>query len=71
MEQIYVYCTHPVFSKPAPGNIFKLDIAEMIVTDTIPITKKYKRLQVISIATLFASAIENIHQNKSVSTLFN
>ena len=71
IEKIYVYSTHPVFSKPAPGNIFKLGISEMVVTDVIPITKNYKKLQVLSVASLLSNAVENIHQNKSVSALFN
>lgn len=70
-EKVYTYSTHPVFSKPAPGNIFKLGISEMVVADTIPITRNYKKLQVLSVASLLSSAIENIHQNKSVSALFN
>ena len=70
-EKVYTYSTHPVFSKPAPGNIFKLGISEMVVTDAIPITKNYKKLQVLSVASLLSNAIENIHQNKSVSALFN
>ncbi len=70
-EKVYTYSTHPVFSKPAPGNILKLGISEMVVTDTIQITKNYKKLQVLSVASLLSNAIENIHQNKSVSALFN
>ena len=70
-EKVYTYSTHPVFSKPAPGNIFKLGISEMVVADTIPITRNYKKLQVLSVASLLSSAIKNIHQNKSVSALFN
>ena len=70
-EKVYTYSTHPVFSKPAPGNIFKLGISEMVVTDTIQITKNYKKLQVLSVASLLSNAVENIHQNKSVSALFN
>ena len=69
--KIYVYSTHPLFSKPAPGNIFKLGISEMVVADTIPITRNYKKLQVLSVASLLSNAIKNIHQNKSVSALFN
>ena len=70
-EKVYTYSTHPVFSKPAPGNIFKLGISEMVVADTIPITRNYKKLQVLSVASLLSNAVENIHQNKSVSALFN
>jgi len=43
----------------------------MVVTDTIQITKNYKKLQVLSVASLLSNAVENIHQNKSVSALFN
>ena len=71
VREINVYSTHPLFSKPAPGNILKLGISEMVVADTIPITRNYKKLQVLSVASLLSNAIKNIHQNKSVSALFN
>jgi ribose-phosphate pyrophosphokinase len=49
----------------------KQEGSEMVVADTIPITRNYKKLQVLSVASLLSNAVENIHQNKSVSALFN
>ncbi len=47
------------------------DIHEVVSTDTVPAPKNFPELQVISVATLFAEAIQRIHDGKSVSKLFH
>lgn len=47
-------CTHPVLSGKAYENIEKSKLAELIVTDTIPLTQASKKIKVISVADLFA-----------------
>jgi ribose-phosphate pyrophosphokinase len=44
-----------------------------VVTDTvfIPEAKKFPQLEVLSVAELFAKAILNTHQGKSISTLYD
>ncbi len=46
------------------------DIHEVVSTDTVPPPKNFPELQVISVASLFAEAIQRIHDGKSVSKLF-
>jgi len=70
-KNIYVYVIHPVFSEPAPENILNLNVSQLVTTDTIFIDKNYDNVKVLSIAPLLADAIKNIHQKKSVSTLFD
>ena len=43
--EVSVCCTHPVLSGPAIERIEQSDIKEVIVTDTIPLHDKAKRLQ--------------------------
>ncbi len=71
---IYAACTHPVLSENAVNNIEKSLIEKLIVTNTIPLTdekKSSKKIEVKSVSSLFAVAIKNIHEGKSVSSLFD
>ncbi|WP_461832904.1 ribose-phosphate pyrophosphokinase [Desulfothermus sp.] len=65
--------SHPVLSGPAVERISKSNIEKLIVTDTIPLTKEARecgKIEVVSIAALIAQAINNIHNESSVSVLF-
>lgn len=70
---VYACCTHPVFSGEAVDRICKSRITRVVVTDSIPLTEKAKsckRIVVLSVAELLARAIQSIHEETSVSTLF-
>ena len=75
-KEIYICATHPVFGGPAKGRMelsFKEGLfKEIIVTNTIPIQNRnaLNGITVLSVAKIFAEAIDRIHSNKSVSTLF-
>ncbi|MEA2021481.1 MAG: ribose-phosphate pyrophosphokinase [Candidatus Caldatribacteriota bacterium] len=75
-KEIYICATHPVFAGPAKGRIdssFKNGLfKEIIVTNTIPIQSdnNLNGITVLSVAKIFAGAIDRIHTNKSISTLF-
>ena len=75
-KEIYICATHPVFAGPAKGRIessFKDGLfKEIIVTNTIPIQSdnNLNGITVLSVAKIFAGAIDRIHTNKSISTLF-
>ncbi len=72
---IYVLATHPLFSGPAVERLAKADVKEITVTDTVPIAPEkiaaLSNLNVLSVASLLAQAIESTHTNSSVSKLFN
>ncbi len=72
-EEVYACCTHPVFSGPAIDRIRDSAIKEMIVTDTIPLPdhKKLDKIKVLSIASLISNAITRVHNEQSVSKLFD
>ncbi len=62
--------THPVLSGKAYENIENSVLEELIVCDTIPMKKESSKIQVISVAELFAVAIRNAFENKSITSLF-
>ncbi|MCB0669548.1 MAG: ribose-phosphate pyrophosphokinase [Saprospiraceae bacterium] len=63
-------CTHAVLSGNAYENIEKSAINELIVTDTIPLRRQSSKIKVLSSAKLFARAIRNTHEHKSIAALF-
>ena len=73
LPEVYVACTHAVLAGPAMERLSRPEIAELIVTDTIPVSaeKRIPKLQVISVANLFAEAIRRVWTGDSVSSLFD
>jgi ribose-phosphate pyrophosphokinase len=63
-------CTHPVLSGNAYENIEKSVLEELVVCDTIPLRSETKKIKVLSVADLFAIAIRNAYENKSITSLF-
>lgn len=70
---VYACCTHPVLSGPAIERLQNSVIEKLVVTDTIPLPdeKKIDKIEVVSVAPLFAKAIKRIYDNQSVSVLFD
>ena len=62
--------THPVLSGKAYENIQNSVLEELIVCDTIPLKKETSKIKDITTAELFAVAIRNAFENKSISSLF-
>ena len=71
-KAVYACCTHPVLSGPAIERLEASPIKELVATNTIPMGDKVcSKLQVLSVAPLVGEAILRIHQDASVSKLFN
>ncbi|MEI6949584.1 ribose-phosphate pyrophosphokinase [Paraflavisolibacter sp. H34] len=62
--------THPVLSGKAYDNINNSVLEELVVCDTIPLKGQSDKIQVVTVADLFAVAIRNAHENKSINNLF-
>jgi ribose-phosphate pyrophosphokinase len=62
--------THPVLSGKAYENIENSELEELVVCDTIPLKKSTSKIKVISVSQLFAVAIRNAFENKSITSLF-
>lgn len=63
-------CTHPVLSDNAYENIEDSVLEELVVCDTIPLKQPCSKIKVLSVADLFAIAIRNAYENKSITSLF-
>jgi len=70
--EVYVCCTHGVLSGPAIERLQKSDIKELVLLNTIPLQpkKQIEKIKVISVASVFAEAIERVYGDISISTLF-
>jgi len=67
---VRVVATHPVLSGPAFERIEQSPIDEVIVTDTIPLTRESKKIKVISVAEHFAEVIHKVYNFQSISDTF-
>lgn len=72
-KKVFACCTHGVLSGPAFDRLERSDIDEVVLTDTIPLpgNGKSDRITQLSIAPLFAEAILRVHNDRSVSSLFD
>jgi ribose-phosphate pyrophosphokinase len=71
---VYAAATHAVLSGPAVDRIAASPLERVVVTDSIPLSaggRACDRIQVVSVAHLFADAIRAIHHHDSVSRLFD
>jgi len=69
-KSVRALCTHPILSGNAYQTIENSVLDELVVCDTIPLKAQSDKIKVLSVADLFAIAIKNAHENKSISSLF-
>ncbi len=74
-KAIYAAVTHPVLSGPAVEHLAGSPIEELMVTDTVPLTSQRAgrtgKITVLSVAPLLGEAIRRIHEERSISSLFD
>ncbi|HZG79347.1 MAG TPA: ribose-phosphate diphosphokinase [Brevibacillus sp.] len=72
-REVYACCTHPVLSGPAIERITNSKIKELIVTNSIPLSeeKLTDKITVLSVAPIIGEAIIRVHEELSVSKLFD
>ncbi|MFH1390979.1 MAG: ribose-phosphate pyrophosphokinase [Candidatus Diapherotrites archaeon] len=70
-KEVYAMASHAVFAGNCLEKIEKSAFKEVIVTNSIPLKKKTKKVTVVSIAPLLAEAIRCTNENKSISKLLN
>jgi ribose-phosphate pyrophosphokinase len=68
--RIVIAVSHAVLCGPAVERIENAPVDTVLVTDTIPLKIKPSNMKVVSTAPLIARAIQNIHENNSISGLF-
>ncbi len=71
-KRIWAACTHPVLSGEAIERIKSSPLEALVVTDTITIPKEklIDKIEILSVAGLFAEAIKRIFEQSSVSSIF-
>jgi len=67
---VRAFCTHPVLSGKAYENVENSVLESLVVCDTIPLKGQSSKIEVLPTAELFAVAIRNTFENKSISSLF-
>jgi ribose-phosphate pyrophosphokinase len=72
-KAVYVAATHGIFSPPAFDRIDAAPIVELVITNTLPTPEErtHGKIHVLSVAPLFAHAIQNVYDDESVSELFD
>lgn len=69
-KSVRALITHPVLSGKAYERIEESALTELVVCDTIPTRRDSPKIKVLSVAPLFARAIRNAHEYKSINSLF-
>ncbi|MEY2828538.1 MAG: hypothetical protein RIQ33_396 [Bacteroidota bacterium] len=69
-KSVRAVCTHPVLSGAAIERVENSVLTELVVCDTIPYSRKSDKIKRLEVAPLFATAIRNAVENKSINSLF-
>lgn len=72
-ERVLACCTHPVLSGPSIERLTASPVETVIVSDTIPLRPEAaacSKIHVLSVAPLLGKAIQSVHDEASVSSLF-
>jgi ribose-phosphate pyrophosphokinase len=72
VKKVYACATHAVLSPPAIERIQNSFIEELVLLDTIPLEENARipKITQLTVAEVFAEAIERIYEDKPVSPLF-
>ncbi|MFA5820986.1 MAG: ribose-phosphate diphosphokinase, partial [Candidatus Gracilibacteria bacterium] len=72
-KSLYFAATHAVLSGPAKKRLMDAGFKEAVFSNTVPIPKEkhFKGMKVLSVAPLLAQIIKNVHEEKSVTGVFN
>ena len=73
-KEVYACCTHGVLSGPALDRINKSPIKELAILDTIDMSDEIKnnpKIKVLSVAKLFADAINTVYSDSSLSKIYD
>lgn len=70
--RVFAGAVHPVFAGDAAEHLRSSKLQHIAVTNTVPVTQSdvNEKIDVLSVAPLLAEAILRIHENRSVSVLF-
>ena len=71
-KEVHVFATHGVLCGPAIERLRDAPIKQIVITDSIPLRpeKHLDKIKILSVDYLLADAMKRIHENESVSKLF-
>lgn len=71
-REVYACATHGIFSGPARERLDASPLKKVVVTNTLPIPdeRRSEKVEVLSIASIFANTIASVFKDESVSELF-
>ncbi|GKT08046.1 ribose-phosphate pyrophosphokinase [Desulforhabdus sp. TSK] len=72
-REVHACVTHPILSGPAVDRIESSLLKSLVVTDTVPLSPQAshcEKIKCVPACRLFSAAIRNIHNEDSISTLF-
>ena len=69
-KSVRAICTHAILSGEAFERIEQSKLTELIVTDTIPQSRKSDKVKVLSVDKLFANIIKKVFNHESISESF-
>lgn len=72
-KEVYACCTHAILSDPAVDRIKNSNISQLIITNSIPMTKdkECEKIKSLSVARIFGEGIIRVYTNSSISKLFD
>jgi len=70
-RSVRAVASHAVLSDPATERINASALKEMIFTDSIPLRKHSDKIHIVSVANIFAEAINRVINHESISILFS
>jgi ribose-phosphate pyrophosphokinase len=75
-RRVYLVFVHPILSSNAAERLGELSIAEIITTDTVPISAEKRarlgdKLKILSVAPLLGEVIRRAHEGRSVGEMFD
>ncbi len=71
--RVYAYATHAVLSGPAMQNLANSELDELVVTDTIPLSKAARecsKVRQLTLAPMLAEAVRRVCNEESISAMF-
>lgn len=70
-RSVRAVASHAVLSDPATERINASALKEMIFTDSIPLCKHSDKIHIVSVANIFAEAINRVINHESISILYS
>lgn len=69
-KSVRAIVSHAILSHPAQERIESSSLAEIIFSDSIPLKNNSDKFKVLTVADIFATAVNNVITNESISSMF-